>query len=192
MQNNTPSACPVNRDGLAVIGKSLAALRGLRFAEGDGGADPKDDPKDPKAGDPKDDPKDPKDDDGPFDRDKALEKIRKSNSEAAALRKRLKDEEDKGKVNAEKGEKVTALEAENLRLRVGIKHGLPESLIKRLTGTTEEELLKDAEELMELFPGAKKPPSQQPKDKLAPGGSDPADLPAAFDPDKFAEEVFRR
>jgi hypothetical protein len=195
-------------DGLALIGPSLAALRGHRFADDPaggnpqdadpkGGDDPKagDDPKDPKAGDDPKDPKagdDPNADDEPFDREKALDKIRKANSEAAALRKRLKDEESKGRENADKGEKVTALEAENLRLRVGLKHGLPSDLIDRLKGSTEEEIVEDAEKLLSLFSTGKgKPPTQQPKKQLR-GGGDPTNDEEPFDADKFAEEIFRR
>jgi hypothetical protein len=127
-----------------------------------------------------------------FDAAKAREKIRKVNSEAAALRKRLAEADAKGKDSAEKTERVTALEAENLRLRIGVKHGLPEALVKRLSGTTEEEILQDAEELMELFGGGKKPPTQQPREKLR-GGGDPTQGPdESLDVDKFAEQAFRR
>jgi len=201
----TPCAL-TDRDGLALTGRSLSALRGLRFIDGPGGdnpqdADPKDgdDPKDPKDQDPQEDqdPKDPKDgddpkDDEPFDADKAREKIKKVNSEAAALRKRTKAAEQKAQENADKGERVTALEAENLRLRVGLKHGLPDTLIERLKGDSEEELLADAEKLLALFDTGKgKPPSQQPKQHLR-GGGDPTNVDEPFDSDKFAAEVFKR
>lgn len=125
-----------------------------------------------------------------FDAAKSLEKIRKLNSEAAGLRKRAKDAESKAKDAGDKGERVTVLEAENLRLRVGVKHGLPEALVKRLSGATEEEMLQDAEELMKLF-GSKAPPTNQPKTKLR-GGGDPTQEPDGLDdPDKFAERMFR-
>lgn len=125
-----------------------------------------------------------------FDAAKSLEKIRKLNSEAAGLRKRAKDAESKAKDASDKGERVTALEAENLRLRIGVKHGLPESLVKRLSGATEEEMLQDAEELMKLF-GSKAPPTNQSKVKLR-GGGDPTQEPDGLDdPDKFAERMFR-
>jgi len=130
----------------------------------------------------------PADDAEHFDAEKAREKIRKVNSEAAALRKRLAEAEERGKDSDEKGKKLTALEAENLRLRIAVKHGLPESLVKRLSGTTEEEILQDAEELMELFGGAKKPPTQQPREQLR-GGGDPT-TPAEVDIDRMVERVF--
>lgn len=125
-----------------------------------------------------------------FDADKAREKIRKINSENRNLRKRATEAEEKAREADGKDERLTALEAENLRLRVGVKHGLPETLIKRLSGTTEEEILQDAEELMELF-GSKKPPTDQPRTKLR-GGGDPTSPPEDMgDLDKFAEKVFR-
>lgn len=126
-----------------------------------------------------------------FDPEKAREKIRKVNSENKNLRKRASDAEAKAKESEGKGERLTALEAENLRLRVAVKHGLPESLIKRLSGGTEEEILQDAEELMELF-GKKAPPTNQPKTKLR-GGGDPTIEPDGLDDsDKFAEKMFRQ
>lgn len=127
-----------------------------------------------------------------FDAEKAREKIRKINSENRNLRKRATDAEAKAEGAKGSGERVTALEAENMRLRIGVKHGLPESLVKRLSGTTEEEILQDAEELMELFGGAKKPPTDQPREKLRGGGDPTANTSSSIDDlDKFAEEVFR-
>jgi hypothetical protein len=127
------------------------------------------------------------DDDG-FDPDKAREKIRKINSENRNLRKRASDAEAKAQGVDEKDKKLTALEADNMRLRVAVKHGLPESLVKRLTGTTEEEILQDAEELMELF-GSKKPPTQQPREKLRSPG-DPSGN-AEIDVEKTVDRVFQ-
>jgi hypothetical protein len=50
--------------------------------------------------------------------------------------------------------KVPALEAENLRMRVGIEKGLPAALITRLQGATQEELERDADLLIEQFGSA--------------------------------------
>lgn len=134
-------------------------------------------------------PDETEDDEG-FDAEKAREKIRKINSEARKLRERTKAAEEKAKGAEEKDSRLTALEAENLRLRVGVKHGLPEALIKRLSGATEEEILKDAEELMELF-GSKKPPTNRPKENLR-GGTDPTENAEDIgDLDKFSEKIFR-
>ena len=125
-----------------------------------------------------------------FDPEKARAKIRKLNSESRNLRKRAAEAEEKAKAADGKDERVTALEAENLRLRVGVKHGLPEALIKRLSGTTEEEILQDAEELMGLF-GSKKPPTNQPQTKLRGGGDPTQESDELGDLDSFAEKAFR-
>lgn len=122
-----------------------------------------------------------------FDAEKAREKIRKINSENRNLRQRAAAAEEKAK-NADP-EKLTALEAENLRLKVAVKHGLPESLVKRLTGTTEDELLADAEELLELI-GGKKPPTQQPKQKLRSPGQQPDS--AEVNVDEVVKRVFEQ
>lgn len=119
--------------------------------------------------------------------EKVRDKIRKINSENRNLRKRATDAEEKAKGLDEKDQKLTALEADNMRLRVAVKHGLPEALVKRLTGTTEEEILQDAEELMELF-GSKKPPTQRPKENLRSPG-DPAGN-ADIDVEKVVQRVF--
>lgn len=136
-------------------------------------------------------PEDPANDpeDGGFDPEKAREKIRKINSENKNLRKRATDAEEKAKGADDKDKTITAQEAEIMRLRVAVKHGLPESLVKRLSGTTEEEILQDAEELMELF-GSKKPPTQLPKEKLRSPG-DPSGH-ADIDVEKVVRRVFEQ
>lgn len=149
------------------------------------------DPVDPVT-DPVNDPaEDPKDE---FDPDKAREKIRKLNSEASGLRKRAKEAEEKAKNADGTGERVTALEAENMRLKVAVKlnGALPEDLIERLRGTTEEEMIEDAEKLLAHFE-KRKPPTDQPRQKLR-GGGDPTSAEPALidsDPDKFAESIFK-
>lgn len=129
-------------------------------------------------------------DEDAFDPERAREKIRKINSENQNLRKRATEAEAKAKDADGKDERLTSLEAENLRLRVGVKHGLPEKLIKRLSGTTEEEMLQDAEDLMELF-GSKKPPTDQPRPKFRGGGDPTQPVDELGDLDKFAEQAFR-
>ena len=127
------------------------------------------------------------DEDG-FDPEKARAKIRKINSENRNLRQRAADAEAKAQEAEGKGEQLTKLEAENLRLRIAVKHGLPEKLVSRLTGTTEDEILQDAEELMELF-GGRKPPSQRPTESLRSPGS--AVQPAGdVDVDQVVKRVF--
>lgn len=153
--------------------------------------DPTDEPQDPQdAPQEGDDPQEPGDGDR-FDPDKALEKIRKLNSEAANLRKRLKDEQGKNANAGEKDTRITALEAENLRLRVGAKHGLPAALIDRLQGVTEEEILADAEKLLDLVSPAKRPPTARPTERLR-GGTEPTQEPEETDVSKIGERMFRR
>ncbi|WIE54223.1 hypothetical protein [Curtobacterium sp. MCBD17_003] len=201
---STLTSC--DRDGMARIGLSPFELRGIRFVDGDDGAKPTDTDGGAGDGDGDGDGKgtsqegdqtgagdDTDPDPDKFDADKVREKIRKVNSENKNLRERAAKAEQQAKENAGSGEKVTALEAENLRLRVGLKHGLPEGLIGRLKGTTEEELLADAEELLGMFGGPKKPPTNTPRQQLR-GGGDPTkdDTDPTADVDKFAEDVFRR
>lgn len=127
-----------------------------------------------------------------FDAAAAAERIRKKNRENANLRKRAKDAEASAAANKDAAEKTPALEAENLRLRVALKYGLPENLAKRLTGTTEEELLEDAQELLELTGTKRKtPPTDQPKQRLR-GGGDPTETPVdeTTNSQKFAASIF--
>lgn len=125
-----------------------------------------------------------------FDSAKALDKIRKLNSEAAGLRKRAKEAEEKAAGADESVKKVPALEAEVLRLRVGIKHGLPDAIVDRLKGETEEELLADAQSLLEVLSPAR-PPSDRPTPNLR-GGTDPTQVPEETDLDKLGARMFRR
>lgn len=124
-----------------------------------------------------------------FDAARAQEKIRKLNSEAKNLRERAKDAEELKKSDEAKTEQVRTLEAENLRLRMAIKTGLPETLANRLQGGTEEELLKDAEELLDLL-GGKKPPTDQPRERLR-GGGDPTQGSDPTLSADFAERMFK-
>jgi len=149
-------------------------------------ADPQDSPVEPDADTTDGDTGEPEEDG--FDPDKARDKIRKINSENRNLRKRAADAEAKAQEAEGKGEQLTKLEAENLRLRIAVKHGLPEKLVSRLTGTTEDEILQDAEELMELF-GGRKPPTQAPKESLRSPGS-AVKSAADVDVDQVVKRVF--
>lgn len=116
------------------------------------------------------------DGDGELDLDRAKAKIAKANSEAAGLRKRLKEAEDKAKKfddieDSKKSEierltgQATAAEqraadAELAALRIEVAldkapDGMPiaqvRKLAKRLSGTTREEFETDADELFEDF-----------------------------------------
>lgn len=98
------------------------------------------------------------------DTSKLLERLRKKNSENQALRKRTKDAEEKAQNATDAEQRAKALEAENLRYKVALDNGIPAAIAQRLIGNTEEELLADAQTLMEQF-GVKAPPSQQPREK---------------------------
>ena len=151
---------------------------------------PAEDPQDPTDTPPEGDaPQEPGDGEK-FDPDKALEKIRKLNSEASNLRKRAKEAEEKAAGADEKDTRIKALEAENLRIRVGAKHGLPDELIDRLRGDTEEEILADAEKLLAVV-STKRPPTAKPAERLR-GGTAPTTEAEETDVSKLGERMFRR
>lgn len=97
----------------------------------------------------------------------AVKEILRKNREAtraaerarAAAEKKAKTLEDASKSEADKEKErqaqlakdVEDLRKENLRLKIGTKTGLPASLVERLRGETEEELLEDAKSLQALL-----------------------------------------
>lgn len=86
------------------------------------------------------------------------------------------------------------LELNQLRRDVADAKGLPASLIKRLNGTTREELEADADDLLDTLPKPEPPapPMQrQPKENLR-GGGNPAEEPEETDPRKLAARIPRR
>ncbi|MBT2502985.1 hypothetical protein [Curtobacterium sp. ISL-83] len=192
---------PCSIDGTARIGLSPFQLRGIRLVEGEEGAGGTETGTEETGSEGSQEGAEGAggtetgagEGDDKFDAEKAREKIRKANSEAKNLRDRAQKAEQEAAANKDSGERATALEAENLKLRVAVKHGLPENLVKRLTGTTEEELLQDAEELLAMFgkPGTK-PPSGAPREQLRGGGNGGDIADPTADLDKFAEDVFRR
>lgn len=118
-------------------------------------------------------------DEEPFDAPRALEKIRKANSEAKALRERAKAAEDatataeqKAKDLEAQAARVSDLEAQLTRERVARKLGLPDALVDRLRGTTEVEVLADAESLVALVAPKSKP--ARPVESLQTGTGVPA------------------
>lgn len=126
-----------------------------------------------------------------FDPDKARDKIRKLSSEAKNLRDRAKSAEEKVHGVEEKDKQIGALEAANLRYEVAFDLGLPKELVPRLQGSTKDELLKDAEQLLELVTPAKRPPAKRPVENLR-GGGEPEREPEETDTTKIAERMFRR
>lgn len=141
-----------------------------------------------------------------FDKERALAKIKKSNAEAAGLRKRLKELEPKLKQfdewqESQKSEleklqgqleaavtRASTLEAEKLRRDVAAEKGLSASQAKWLQGSTLEELNSSADELLSDFKATK---IGKPTVSSLKGGSDPSsDKP--FDPKDIASRVLNR
>lgn len=119
-----------------------------------------------------------------WDPERARRKIAKVNSENRTLRERATKAE-------QKASSVDDLTAANLRLEVGYELGLPLAIAKRLQGSTREEMLADAETLVELVSPAKRPPSTtRPAERLR-GGGEPDEAP---EPDlhKIAADIPRR
>lgn len=175
-------------------------------------------PEDNTKPDPAGAPGDPMDDspDEPFDQDRAMAKIRKANSEAANLRKRLqeleplaakaKELEDANKSELQKLQetvdefksRATTAEAKARKLSVALD-AAPEgatieqirAVAKRVTGDSDEELKADAEELFGLL-GSKSTTGLpgKPKERLR-GGGDPSGEPEERDPSRLAALIPR-
>lgn len=117
----------------------------------------------------------------PFDEARAREKIKKTNAEAAALRKRVKaleayeaqaQEAEQAKLSeterfaaqlADVTRRAEAAESRLLRNTVARRAGLPDDLADRLQGDDEEALTADAARLAELFGVAQEAASAQQK-----------------------------
>lgn len=117
-----------------------------------------------------------------WDRERSQRKIRKINSENRRLRERAKQAEEKAETADGLDRKYKALELEHLRLDVAYDLGLPKNLAARLQGSTREELISDAEALMELI-GPAAPRRQSPPNRFGEGHSDkaPAEKPKSLD-----------
>lgn len=77
----------------------------------------------------------------------ADEKAREGETETQRLEREKKELETKLADASKSGDSADEL----LRLRVALKKGLNENDVKRLVGSTEDELLKDADELLKSF-----------------------------------------
>lgn len=147
----------------------------------------------------------------PFDKARAMAALTKKNSEAAGLRKRLSDQKplldelqalkDANKSDADKlterETKLTAREAQVMRLEVALEKGLTPSQAKRLVGSTQEELEADADELLSELGkkpndegGTKPPAGGKPTERLR-GGGNPEQEPEETDPAKLAARIPR-
>jgi hypothetical protein len=117
-----------------------------------------------------------------WDPERAKEKIRKINSENKALRERATKAEEKAASVDDLQQQTSALGSENLRLKVGYELGLPLNLVNRLQGSTREELVADAEALVELVSPAKPAPTPgRPVPALKPGATAEDITPAVDD-----------
>jgi hypothetical protein len=125
-----------------------------------------------------------------WDPERAKRKIAKLNSEAANLRKRV-NEAPKAEDVAAKDKRITELETTALRYEVAFELGLPKQIAARLQGSTKEEMLADAEELVELVAPGKRPPSNRPTERLRGGGGEDQE-PEETDLSKLGDRMFRR
>ena len=126
-----------------------------------------------------------------FDPAKVLKKLRKQNSELKNLRDRAKQAEQKVEQTSEdKDKEISNLQTQLLRERVGRKTGLPDQLVERLKGDDEESMLKDAEDLLEVFTKSR-PPTAKPHEQLR-GGGRPESEPVEQDVRKIGARMFDR
>lgn len=114
----------------------------------------------------------------PWDPERAKAKIRKINAENKQLRERATQAEAKAAPVDDLQQQNATLGVENLRLKVGYELGLPINLAVRLQGATREEMVADAETLVDLISPKAAPAATRPVEALKPGAS-PSDTPAA-------------
>lgn len=128
--------------------------------------------------------------DDAWDPERAKRKISKVNSENKALRERASAAEKKAASVDDLSKQNGDLTVANLRLEVGYELGLPLAIAKRLQGATREEMLADAETLVELVSPTKRPPSQRPAENLR-GGGQPEREPEETDTRKIGARMFQ-
>lgn len=116
----------------------------------------------------------------------AEEKLAQLEKERQEREKKTLEEQNNFRALYEQAETTAKqLQIENLRLKVAFSKGLPPALIERMRGETEEELVKDADELLALFgENAKRGVPPPPR-----GGSPKIDLSAEKDPEKIRDIV---
>lgn len=156
-----------------------------------------DTPQEPEAPEAAEQPKDAEpeapeaeDKDEPWDPERAKRKIAKLNSEAANLRKRL-TEAPKAEDAVAKDKRIGELETATLRYEIALDLGLPKEIASRLQGNDRDEMVADAEKLLELLSPAKRPPSNRPAEQLR-GGGNPEREPEETDLSKLGDRMFRR
>lgn len=123
--------------------------------------------------------------------ERAKRKIAKLNSEAANLRKRL-NETPKVEDVAAKDKRITDLEAASLRYEIALDLGLPKEIASRLQGADRDEMVADAEKLLELLAPAKRPATTRKPTEVLRGGLTPDKEPEETDTNKLGERMFSR
>lgn len=177
------------RDGMAILGLNRYDVAGIRFADGEDGANPADDATDEEQ-DSESEEEAPEQDDGADDEGFEGEfDPKRARALITKLREQIKarDEGNKPKPSPD----TAKLTDENLRLRVALRTGLDEDLADRLRGKTEGELVADAEKLVErLSPKGPKLEDRTPKPKLR-GGTTP-DKDPEVSSDDVAKQILGR
>lgn len=130
------------------------------------------------------------DKDEQWDPERAKRKIAKLNSEAANLRKRL-NEAPKAEDAAAKDKRIIDLESAALRYEVALDLGLPKEIASRLQGKDRDEMVADAEKLLELLAPTKRPATRKPTEALR-GGLEPDKEPEETDLSKLGARMFQR
>ena len=123
--------------------------------------------------------------------------LNKANKEAEQARLKVKEYEDRDKTEQEKvaekaaeAEKRAAeAEAKALRYEVATEKGVPKRAMKFLTGTTQEELEEQADEILALIGDADggEKPSRRPKERLKSGAA--SDSEPEPDTKKLADSI---
>lgn len=129
------------------------------------------------------------DDEKDWDPDRARRTIAKIASEKKALRERVAAAEQKASSVDDLTKTNGDLSVANLRLEVGYELGLPLAIAKRLQGSNKEEMLADAETLVELVAPTKKPATRRPAEALRGGGA-PTEEPDETDTRKLGARMF--
>lgn len=124
-----------------------------------------------------------------WDPERARRKIAKTNSENKALRDRATSAEKKAASADDLARANGDLTVTNMQLDVGYDLGLPKSLALRLKGSTREEMLADAETLVEMVAPAKRPATRRPAEVLRGGGA-PTEEPEETDTRKLGARMF--
>jgi len=127
-----------------------------------------------------------------FDRKRALDKLRKLNSENRNLRKAKKEAEEKASEFGDATERAKALEAVNARYETLADNDLPLKLAKWIDATDADGILEQAEELLSLGEsGNTPPPTDTPKERVKKNRKVVAPIDEIGDLDEFAAKIYK-